>query len=157
MKTTNSQGYTLPELLIVMTIVGILSTSAGACWVRWQQQQRLTETAQQIQQFLHQLRAWANWHNSEQILWLKPGERWCLGSGAMPTGSCEKGRHDQLIAPHTDVNVLNITKNMGFYGKHNGAWAGNITFTNAAGSLRIIVSSRARIRLCQLDKQSYCQ
>ncbi|MCU5774651.1 prepilin peptidase-dependent protein [Erwiniaceae bacterium BAC15a-03b] len=157
MKTQYTQGYTLPELLIVLVIAGILGVSAVAGWVRWQQQQRLTETALQIQHFLHQLRAWANWHNSEQVLWLKPGERWCLGSGVMPDGACENGRRDQLIAPHADVQLLNITQGMGFYGKRSVARAGNIEFANGAGNWRIIVSARARIRLCKPEEQGNCQ
>ncbi len=157
MKSDNSQGYTLPELLIVLLIVGVLGVSAVAGWMRWQQQQRLAETAQQIQHFLLQLRAQANWHNSEQVLWLKPGERWCLGSGEMPVDSCVAGQRDRLIAPHADVSIVNLTPGMGFYGKRNVARAGNIEFANDAGQWRIIVSARARIRLCKPEEQGECQ
>lgn len=157
MKTQHVQGYTLPELLIVLVIVGVLGASAFSGWLRWQQQQRLAETAQQIQHFLHQLRAWANWHNADQVLWLKPGARWCLGSGVMPADDCQPGRRNQLIAPHDDVRLVNITQDMGFYGRRNVARAGNIEFANAAGQWRVIVSSRARIRLCKPEEQENCQ
>ncbi|WP_437612825.1 prepilin peptidase-dependent protein [Erwinia sp. V71] len=157
MKTDDSQGYTLPELLLVLLIVGVLGVSALTGWSRWQQQQRLAETAQQIQHFLLQLRAQANWHNTEQVLWLKPGEHWCLGSGEMPVGNCVAGQRDQLIAPHADVSIVNLTQGLGFYGKRNVARAGNIEFANAAGQWRIIVSARARIRLCKAEEQGDCQ
>lgn len=157
MKTQTAQGYTLPELLIVLSIAAILTVSGVAGWQRWQQQQRLAETAQQIQHFLHQLRAWANWHNDDQLLWLKPGIPWCLGSGVMPEGECESGQRDQLIAPHPDVRLLSITREMGFYGRRNVARAGNIEFANDAGQWRVIVSARARIRLCKPEQQENCQ
>lgn len=157
MKTHIIQGYTLPELLIVLFIAAILTVSGVVGWQRWQQQQRLAETAQQIQHFLHQLRAWANWHNADRVLWLKPGARWCLGSGEMPAGECQSGQRDQLIAPYPDVSVLSITQDMGFYGRRNVARAGNIEFANAAGQWRVIVSARARIRLCKPEQQENCQ
>lgn len=142
---------------MVLVIVGILAASGMAGWLRWQQQQRLAQTAQQIHSFLHQLRAWSHWHNSEQVLWLKAGDRWCLGSGVMPDAACETGRRDQLIAPHPDVQVLSLTPGMGFYGKRNAARAGHIELANAAGSVRIIVSARARIRRCNGEHQDNCQ
>ncbi|RWR01740.1 potassium ABC transporter ATPase [[Pantoea] beijingensis] len=153
MKCKASQGFTLPEILITLAIVGILSQSAFYSWHQWQQQRRLAETSLHIQRFLYRLRAWANWHNNEQVLWHQPGEYWCLGSGDKPATGCEAGRRRQLIALYPDVKITHVTRDMGFYGKRNVAKPGSIEFANAAGRWRIIVSARGRIRLCKPERE----
>lgn len=155
MKQNASWGYSLPELLIVLLITGILSCTVTA-WTGWQQRQQMMMTAQQIQQLLLILRARASWQNSVQLLWLKKGEFWCLGSGPEPPDQCEPGHRYQLIAPYRGVRIVNMTEGMGFYGKRNVARAGHIEFVNAQGRWRVIVSSRARIRLCKSPEQGVC-
>ena len=147
-------GFTLPELLLVLTIVSLLSIASLQGWQRWQQRQRMNETAQQLQQFLHGVRAWANWHNSDQRLWLRSGERWCLGSGEQPAAVCQPGRRLQLLAPHPQVRIIAIEGEPGFYGRRNVAKAGHIIFSDGSLRWRTIVSARGRIRLCQ---ESTCQ
>ncbi|WP_425270646.1 prepilin-type N-terminal cleavage/methylation domain-containing protein [Pantoea conspicua] len=51
MKRYPLRGFTLPELLVVMVIAGILSLGALHGWQRWQQRQQLRDTAQQLQGF----------------------------------------------------------------------------------------------------------
>ncbi|MBA2815545.1 prepilin-type N-terminal cleavage/methylation domain-containing protein [Candidatus Pantoea persica] len=119
MKRDAEQGFTLTELLLVLAIVGLLSLGAMQ---RWQQRQQLRDTAQQLQGFLQGLRAEANWQNAERLFWLRPGERWCLGSGPEPAEGC---------AP------------------------GSVELSNESSTLRLIISARARIRLCQPEGQQY--
>ncbi|MEZ3499598.1 prepilin peptidase-dependent protein [Pantoea sp. KPR_PJ] len=153
MKTERHYGFTLPELLFVLVIVSMLSLSALQGWQRWQQRQQLWETARQLQSFLLRLRAQANWQNQDRVLWLLPGDRWCLGSGPKPSGSCERGKTLQFVSPYPDVNVTGLRGEPGFYGRHNMAKAGSLTFSNASGRLSLIISARARIRLCQPEEE----
>lgn len=153
MKKEPHHGFTLPELLFVLVIVGILSLGALQGWQRWQQRQQLRETAQQLQGFLQRLRAQANWQNQDRALWLMPGERWCLGSGPKPDAGCERGRRLQFIAPYPGVSLTSVRGEPGFYGRRNMAKAGSLEFGNASGRLRLIISARARIRLCQPEEQ----
>jgi len=153
MKTEQHHGFTLPELLFVLVIVGILSLGALHGWQRWQQRQQLRDTAQQLQGFLQRLRAQANWQNQDRVLWLMPGERWCLGSGPKPNAGCERGKRLQFVAPYPEVNATSLRGEPGFYGRRNMAKAGSLEFGNASGRLRIIISARARIRLCQPEEQ----
>lgn len=152
MKKVLSQGFTLAELLIVLLIVGVLSIGALQGWQRWQQRQQLRETALQLQSFLLRLRAHANWHNRDYPLWHIPGERWCLGSGDQSTQDCETTRL-MLLAPHPGVKIYAINGEPGFYGRRNVARAGSIEFGNGAGRWRVIISARARIRLCQTSME----
>ncbi|MEQ4529798.1 MAG: prepilin-type N-terminal cleavage/methylation domain-containing protein [Mixta sp.] len=150
MKRNRCEGFTLPELMLVLAIVSLLSIAALRGWQSWQQHQRMDETARRLQQFLHGVRAWANWHNSDQPLWLLAGDRWCLGSGEVPVTSCRAGRRLQLLAPHPQVQIIEIEGTPGFYGKRNVAKAGHIIFGEGDLRWRMIISARGRIRLCQV-------
>lgn len=146
MKETD--GFTLPELLIVMVIVSSLSLGAVTGWVQWQQRQQLDDSARQVQQFLLRMRGEANWFNEQRLLWLRQTDTWCIGSHE-PSPGCEGVNSRWVRAPHHNVVVQSLTDGMGFYGRRNMAKAGRIVMTNAAGQRHIIVSSRGRVRLCK--------
>ena len=137
------------ELLLALAIVGLLGSAALQGWQSWQQRQRMQDTARQLQRFLYGVRTWADWHNSEQSLWLLAGERWCLGSGVKPDAGCADARRLQLRAPHPQVRIIAIEGEPGFYGRRNAAKAGHIDFGEGALRWRMIISARGRIRLCQ--------
>ncbi|QHM74351.1 hypothetical protein C7M52_00275 [Mixta theicola] len=141
----------MPELLITLTIVSLLSLAAFSGWQQWQRHQRMRETALQLQQFLHNVRAWAGWHNRDRQLWLLEGDRWCLGSGPPPPSGCRAGQRMQLLAPYPQVRIFAIEGNPGFYGRRNVARAGHIIFGEGALRWRIIISARGRIRLCEVS------
>lgn len=61
-------GYTLLETLIAMLIVAALGASGLYGWQRWQQQQRLWQTAIQVRDYLLQLREDANWRNRDHVI-----------------------------------------------------------------------------------------
>lgn len=153
MKTNNRDGFTLLEMMIVVTIVSLLSLGTWRGWLRWQQQQELNDTARQIQRLLVRLRSDANWHNAVHLLWLKPGVRWCLGAGA---DRCSGMTTHTLLAPYPDVSVRRLTQGLGFYGKKNTAHPGSILIASVAGERRIIVSSRGRVRICP-PSEEHCR
>lgn len=144
----NRKGFTLAELLIVMSIASLLTVSAVGGWRQWQQTQRLEDSARQIHYFLLRLRSEANWHNQQKLLWKTDGDAWCLGSGPV-TVPCRSGRHWVLAAPWPEIKIVSITEGMGFYGRRNVAKPGRIVIGGAAGERHIILSSRARVRLCR--------
>ncbi|HBT30281.1 MAG TPA: prepilin-type cleavage/methylation domain-containing protein, partial [Erwinia persicina] len=63
MKKQNLNGFTLLEMMVVLTLLALLSLSGWSGWQRWQQRQQLNDSAQQIQRLLFRLRSDANWHN----------------------------------------------------------------------------------------------
>ncbi|MFG1173519.1 prepilin peptidase-dependent protein [Erwiniaceae bacterium CAU 1747] len=152
MKINQSAGFTLLELLIVMALIAVLSLGSWQGWQRWQQMRQLNDTAQQIQRWLLRLRSDAWWHNADRVTWLKPGRRWCLGSGKQPD-TCSPHSRLTLLAPWPEVSILSVTAEMGFYGVKNTARPGNVTIGSDAGERRIIVSSRGRVRICSVSEE----
>ena len=74
-------GYTLMETLVTLTLMMILSVGGLYGWQRWQQQQRLWQTAVQVRDFLVFLRDDANAYNRDRVLRVGQDEEgWCLSA-----------------------------------------------------------------------------
>jgi len=147
MALMKTSGFTLTELLIVMVIASIVSLGATGGWLRWQQLQRLNDSARQVQHFLLRLRAEANEHNSQLLLWRGGNRTWCIGSG--PPLPCATPSRKILAAPWAEISLHSLTEGLGFYGRRNVAKPGRIVLVGAAGERHIIVSSRGRVRICE--------
>ncbi|PVZ85318.1 prepilin-type cleavage/methylation domain-containing protein [Serratia sp. S1B] len=142
------QGLTLIELLLVIVLVSMLTSWGVSQWHHYQQLVRLEQTALQLQAFLMRLQADANWHNRNALLWLVPGERWCVGSGT-PMPTCPSQLNGLFTSEHSGVVLQEFTqKEMGFYGVRNNAQAGHLVLSNPVGRIRLVLSARGRIRLC---------
>ncbi|WP_431225704.1 prepilin peptidase-dependent protein [Serratia sp. L9] len=142
------QGLTLIELLVVMVLVAMLTSWGISQWQHYQQTLRLEQTAQQLLAFLTRLQADANWRNRNALLWFRPGEPWCVGSGT-PVAACNE-QADWVFTPElAGVELQDFTqKDMGFYGVRNNAQAGHILLSNPAGRIRLVLSAKGRLRLC---------
>ncbi|HGM5493011.1 TPA: prepilin peptidase-dependent protein [Serratia fonticola] len=144
----HQQGLTLIELLIVMILVGMLTSWGVSQWHHYQQALRLEQTAQQLLAFLTRLQADANWHNRNALLWFRPGEAWCVGSGPQAV-ACTAAAGRAFIPEFPDVELQGFTqKEVGFYGVRNNAQAGHILLGNQAGRIRLVISAKGRLRLC---------
>ena len=101
-------GYTLLETLIAMLIVAALGASGLYGWQRWQQQQRLWQTACQVRDYLLQLREDANWRVLRRISRCSAGKnraelsnKILLIAMAMSISSSENPRSfTDIIWPH---------------------------------------------------------
>lgn len=153
MKRMTMSGFTLLEMMMVIALVAVLSTGSWQGWQRWQQRQQLDDSARQVQRLLMRIRSDAWWHNAARLIWFKPGEPWCLGSGPVPE-ICGTPARLRLLAPWSGVSVRSLTADIGFYGQMNTARPGSIVIANGSGIRRIIVSSRGRVRICQHSGES---
>ncbi|MES0231627.1 prepilin peptidase-dependent protein [Citrobacter portucalensis] len=152
------QGYTLLETLIAMLIVAALGASGLYGWQRWQQQQRLWQTACQVRDYLLQLREDANWRNRDHVISvIRDGTSWCFVSSAASQTTCRSASSLVFTPPWDDVEMAEITPSLAFFGLRNTAWAGHIRLKNATGEWRMVVSGWGRVRLCESDEARLCQ
>ncbi|EPP1033218.1 prepilin peptidase-dependent protein [Cronobacter turicensis] len=151
------QGYSLIEVMVVLVIVISMSAAGVYGWQRWQNQQRLWQTAQQTRDFLEQLREDANWRNADHKLRLQRGpEGWYLGTQTNDEQACRKGAKDQFSPPWSEVEIGEMTPGLAFFGLRNTAWPGHIILKSQAGEWRIIISVWGRIRLCEPGEGTSC-
>ncbi|MGV3344677.1 prepilin-type N-terminal cleavage/methylation domain-containing protein [Enterobacteriaceae bacterium LUAb1] len=149
MKKSNA-GFTLMELMVVIVIVAVLSGGALRGWQHWQQLQHLTASARQLQLFLQRLQNDAHWHNRERRLWWRKQDRGSVGSGELPQTLY------QFVPQWSEVNIVKMHGEPGFYGKRDTAWPGSIDIVSPAGQWRVVISAKGRIRLCQPETEG-CQ
>lgn len=151
------RGFSFMEVMLVMVIIVTLSASGIYGWQKWQQQQRLWITVQQVRHFLQQLRSDANWKNKDHLLRLtRPDTRWCLSSRLVADTPCESAARWQLAQPFADVEIVEITAGLGFYGIRNTAWPGHLILRSPAGEWHIIISAWGRIRTCKTGEAKKC-
>ncbi|WP_312971558.1 prepilin peptidase-dependent protein [Atlantibacter sp.] len=152
-----TDGFTLMEMMVVMVIVTALAGAGMYSWRDWQQQQQLREAAIQLRDFLTFLREDANWHNRDHLLWARQGGKgWCVGSKTEDQTTCETRSAWHIVMPSPDVQLLDITPGLGFFGLRNTAWPGHIRLRNDSGEWRIIVSAWGRIRACNISTGAAC-
>ncbi|MDC9821244.1 prepilin peptidase-dependent protein [Pectobacterium polonicum] len=155
MKIGNRQprGFTLLELLVVLTIVALMAGGGLHGWIQYQQAIRLEQSAQQLLDFLSRVQANAYWHNETQTVKLQQqGMLWCIviGQGEKQVEDvCRENHPRQFVRRSQDVVLATFTSNVfTFFGLRNAAQAGHISLSNAAGQLRLVISVRGRMRLC---------
>lgn len=149
-------GYTLIEMLITLALILTLSAGGLYGWQRWQQQQRLWQTACQLRDYLLLLRDDANWHNRNRLLRVgQTVDGWCLTAADSPD-DCRGTTPFTFLPRWPEVTLSHITPGLGFYGLRNSAWAGHIQLQSAGGHWNIIVSHWGRIRLCRNEETASC-
>ncbi|WP_224555368.1 prepilin peptidase-dependent protein [Pectobacterium versatile] len=155
MKIRNRQqrGFTLLELLVVLTIVALMAGGGLHGWIQYQQAIRLEQSAQQLLDFLSRVQANAYWHNETRTAKLIPqGELWCMVAGQnekQAEDTCRENHPRQFVRRTQNVVLEKFTSNVfTFFGLRNAALAGHISLSNSAGQLRLIISVRGRMRLC---------
>lgn len=155
MKIGNRQqrGFTLLELLVVLTIVALMAGGGLHGWIQYQQAIRLEQSAQQLLDFLSRVQANAYWHNETRTAKLIPqGDLWCMVAGQnekQAEETCRENHPGQFVRRAQEVVLVKSTSNVfTFFGLRNAAQAGHISLSNSAGQLRLIISVRGRMRLC---------
>jgi len=142
------EGMSLIEMMVVVALVAMCTLWGIHSWRNYQQALKLEQSAQQLRLYLFGVQAEANNYNRSAVLWGIAGTDGCVGTGTPPSG-CHNAV-GKIFATHgSGVELLAVSeKNMGFYGLRNAALAGHITLKNSAGSLRIVLSVRGRLRTC---------
>ncbi len=143
------QGFSLLELIVVITIVALLTGGGLHSWLAYRQALLLEQHARHLLAFMARIQANANWHSQTESLWFKSaGDHWCLGSGAEPA-ACPTESAFVFTRAAQDAAIVDATsERLVFYGLRNAAQAGHLTLSNPAGRVRLVISARGRLRLC---------
>lgn len=145
------------EMMVVMTIVIALAGAGVYGWRDWKQQQQLRQEALRVRDFITRLRDDANWHNRDHLLWSGNGSQgWCIGSRLDAEMNCETPAFWHINASSPEVQLVEMTPGLGFFGLRNTAWPGHIRLRNDSGEWQIIVSVWGRIRACNMSKGAAC-
>ncbi len=138
----------LIEMMVVVALVAMCTLWGLHSWRGYQQALKLEQQAQQLRLYLYGLQAEANNYNRSAVLWAIGGTAGCVGAGLRPV-DCHAASGRVFAVGEADIEVLDFTdKSMGFYGLRNAALAGHLTLKNTAGSLRVVLSARGRLRIC---------
>ncbi|OCF99052.1 prepilin-type N-terminal cleavage/methylation domain-containing protein [Gilliamella apicola] len=149
-----NSGFSLLELLLVISISAILAAIGVQHWQELQLRNELTTTTKQLAYFLEeaQARAYNTNENYHVYYFFQP---WCLSisKGEKPA-TCQEGT-TYFMKPNNSVELSDLTdkKAISFWGRKNMAQTGTIELHNAIGTTKIIISYRGRIRFCK--KNSY--
>ncbi|WP_279083969.1 prepilin-type N-terminal cleavage/methylation domain-containing protein [Gilliamella apis] len=149
-----NSGFSLLELLFVISISAILAAIGVQHWQELQLRNELATTTKQLAYFLEeaQARAYNTNENYHVYYFFQP---WCLSisKGEKPP-TCEEGT-TYFMKPNNSVELSDLTdkKAISFWGRKNMAQTGTIELHNAIGTTKIIISYRGRIRFCK--KNSY--
>ncbi|EEQ11366.1 prepilin peptidase-dependent protein [Yersinia mollaretii] len=143
------KGISLIEVLLVIALVGVMATWGAQSWHHYRQREKLADSARQLLAYLTHLQVQVNRNNDTALLWIQKNRLGCLGSGNNPATPCSALAGNVFILPYPDVTIaISLQKDVGFYGVRNTAQAGSILLNSPAGRIRLIISSRGRMRLC---------
>lgn len=140
-------------MLLVIGLIAILSTLANRGWQQYQNRQRLEEASNRLLIFLVQVQGAANWRNESYFIYPTwQDAAWCLIAGmnkSSPNGECYSELGMSFKQPFADIKLIAPTQTrLEFHGRRNMALGGHLLLENAAGRIRIILSSRGRLRRC---------
>ncbi|WP_125258634.1 prepilin peptidase-dependent protein [Dickeya lacustris] len=147
--TRRQNGFSLPELMLVLTVIALLTGSGLYHWQAYRQLLQLEQQARQLLGVLTGIQAQANWRNQTLSLWIKSSaQAWCLVSTESST-DCDNPASVVYYRLHQDVALQESTSpRVVFYGVRNAAQSGHLTLRNPAGKVRLVISGRGRLRLC---------
>lgn len=146
------RGMSLIEMMVVVALVAICTLWGTQSWRGYQQALKLEQHAQRLRLYLYGVQSWANNYNLSAVLWAIDGSDGCVGYGPRPS-DCHNATGKIFVTEEHDIELSGLPdKSMGFYGLRNAALGGRLTLKNSAGSLRVVLSARGRLRICSEDK-----
>lgn len=148
-------GFTLPELMVVLLIIALLAGGGGYFRQSWRERQQLSETATRLHFFLTGIREYAHRANRDlPLVVLYKDGYWCIDAHPLPaTKDCSQTGRFVWRSPYPQETAPKVNGEPGFYGRRSAARAGSIEFGPSEKRWRVIISARARIRICQPEQE----
>ena len=162
----NKNGFSLPELLVILAIISILAMVAAPSIQHQLSMQRLVRALDSVSSQFQRARSIAIHSNSNMVVSFATNNSWCLAIARQACDCAQQGNCTSPLAlpavtslSHPEVAVIKNTFNPASHLTFNGrsgmpsGQAG--TLTMQAGSLqgRVIVSSLGRVRTCLVNQQ----
>ncbi|WP_261867673.1 prepilin-type N-terminal cleavage/methylation domain-containing protein [Budvicia aquatica] len=148
----NESGMTLIEMMLVIAIMAILTSSGLNSWQNYQQRTLLEQASAGALAFMAQVQFAADWRNSAYRLRIgRRGNVGCISAGLQAESSdchSEAGLIFRLPDPGLSLEIAQSDIGLGFYGLRNTAGSGHLVVSNQAGRVRLVISAKGRLRRC---------
>jgi prepilin-type N-terminal cleavage/methylation domain-containing protein len=161
-KINYSRGLTLIELLISLTIVGILIMAAVPTFISMYQEYRLGTNIQNVYYVLQYAKSAAIKNNQTIYVNFNNGTAWCYGMKANSTCDCTQANNCTLgtySAPTTQDISLSTTglnnNTLQFDGTHGSASTSTITFTLGSNTISVSIGALGNMRICSNQISGY--
>lgn len=145
-------GYTLLEMLLVIGLSALLVVPVFQGWRDYKMRIELSDHSQQVLAFLLRLQSSINWHNKNSFL-IYDSERCLLYISLQKNGQWQNDA-EQMTINCQQLTFSYLTGNpIHFYGKRNMTTGGTLQLHNRVGSVKLIISSKGRVRRCQVGRR----
>lgn len=152
-------GFTLIEMIVTVAVLAILLGLAVPAFQDTLAKRRLVGAAEQLYADLHYARGEAIKRNADVMVSLSAGTDWCYGIALAAcacggtAGSCQLDGVDKAVSG-ANFRGVSLAENLGgstrFEPRRGTAPGGNgtATLSSTYGSIKIIVGSLGRVRIC---------
>lgn len=147
----SQQGYTLVEMMLALTLASMLALSGGLAWRHYQHHAQLDRAARQVADFLQRVQYRAAWGNHHYRIRVQTGQAWSLvvSEDAHSRHGPRAAMAVRWQAPAADIRLdISAPGYLTLAGLRNTATPAHLTLSNPAGSIKIILSGKGRIRIC---------
>ncbi|MDF7670196.1 prepilin-type N-terminal cleavage/methylation domain-containing protein [Orbaceae bacterium ESL0721] len=150
-KIRSQSGFSLLELMVIIAICAILAVFTTTQWQAVKRRNELVTTTEQLAYFLNEAQVDAYLYNRTYHLYLYSSP-WCLAIIEGERSPTCQGRF-RFTPPHKSVTISGLTekKVISFWGKNNQSQTASLQLKNSAGTSKILISLRGRIRICSFN------
>lgn len=158
-------GFSLFQLLIVLTIISILTISSVPTFIELYQKYHLKTTAQNLYYVLQYAKSESIKNNSSIYVDFQTGDNWCYGVNSGSTcncntiNSCSLGRYATSQTEDLDLSLSGVSNHtIQFEGTHGAVTSSAIvTFTihGQTNALGIKVNRLGSLLLCSSTLSGY--
>ena len=160
-----TQGISLIELLVILTITAILITIAAPTFTTLNQNYHLTTAAESLYNTLQYARSEAVKQNKTIYVTFQTGDNWCYGVNTLSAcncstpNSCNLGTTNTLKTQQLSLSTSGLTNNsVQFEGTHGAANAsGSVTLTlyGQTTLITLSISRLGNLQLCSTGISGY--
>lgn len=146
---SGKKGFTILELMIVITVMGILAAIAVPNFQTFMAQRRLNGAARMVMSDMMSARMQAVTHNNNFQVFFLDANRYQILDDDNNNGVADSGEASQIINIQTTYSGVTMisTNNPIFSPKGTAANWATITLSNSSGSRKVMVAITGRARI----------